>query len=334
MNIQPHCPVQSSPAADLAGAFGAEIAQCVSQQSLVGAAILENERFIYVNARFAAMFGYQPEAMLTIPAIETVAYSSRLRANQYLRECLEGQNGSETFECEGVKRDGSPIYLEICGSRAEVAGRECVACLVSDVTAKTLAERKVQALNRRLAELAVRDPLTGLYNRRFMEASLERELLEAERNGVPLSLVLCDIDHFKAINDAFGHEAGDEVLKALGSLLKRRCRRSDLACRYGGEEFLVVFPGMPGEIAKRWAESIRETVAGGRVATSAKTLQITASFGVATYPENGQTWTDLIAAADSAQYAAKTTGRDQVVTAPPVAEPAPADPAHIAARAG
>jgi len=126
-----------------------------------------------------------------------------------------------------------------------MGGRPYVICVTTDISARKLAERKIQALNRRLAELAIRDPLTGLYNRRFMEASLEREIIEAERHGSPLSLVMCDIDHFRADQRHLRHQSGDEVLKAFGSLIKRRCRRSDMACRFGGEEFLVVFPGMP-----------------------------------------------------------------------------------------
>jgi diguanylate cyclase (GGDEF)-like protein len=215
----------------------------------------------------------------------------------------------------------------------ETNDRSSVVLVVTDVTARRLAERKVQALNRRLAELAIRDPLTGLYSRTFMQNSLERELIQAERNNSPVSVVMCDLDDLSSVNDAFGRQAGDDVLVAFGSLLKRRCRRSDIACRHGGDEFLMVFPGMPVEVAERWAERIRAAMAAARVTRDSSSMQVTASFGVVTYPEHGQTWQELIAAADAAQYAAAAAGRNQVVTAPPKDELPTAALEPLAARA-
>ena len=303
--------------------FELEVARNLADQSLVGIAILEDDRFAYVNARFAETFGYRPDAMLTIPALAAIAYSSRLRVTQHVRECLAGEPHPPVIECEGVKKDGSPVYAELGCSRLELGDRCCAILMVADITARKLAERRVQALNRQLAELAVQDPLTGLYNRRFTEASLERELLQAERSGSPVSLVMCDIDDFKAVNEAFGREGGDQVLKSFGDLLKRRCRKSDIACRCGGEEFLVVFPGMPAEVAAAWADKARAAIAAVRIAKDASSLQITASFGVATYPEHGQTWQDLIAAVDAAQYSAKVAGGNQVIAALPTDDGAP-----------
>ena len=307
--------------------------RCLAEQPLNGVAIIDVPDFAYVNPRFCEMFGYNSNELLSVPVTDIVAHSSRLRVTQQLRDSLAGRPRPGILECEGLKKDGSTVHIELSSSRMEVGGRLRVICVATDISARTLAERKIQALSRRLAESAVRDPLTGLYNRGFMEASLERELIEAERHGSPLSLVMCDVDDFKLINDTFGYPSGDEVLKAFGSLLKRRCRRSDVACRYGGEEFLVVFPGMPGAVAVKWADKVRAAIAGARVARGAASLRVTASFGVATYPENGRTWQDLIAAADRAQFEAKVAGRDQVVVAPTVAEPSAADPAALLAQA-
>jgi diguanylate cyclase (GGDEF)-like protein/PAS domain S-box-containing protein len=302
-------------------------------QPLHGVAVIDGPRLAYVNARFCETFGYGRDEMLNVPAIDIAAHSCRLRVTQYLRDSLANRPRPEILECECLKKDGSTVHIELSSSRTEMGGRPYVICATTDISARKLAERKIQALNRRLAELAISDPLTGLYNRRFMEASLEREIIEAERHGSPLSLVMCDIDHFKLINDTFGHQSGDEVLKAFGSLLKRRCRRSDIACRFGGEEFLVVFPGMPGPVAVKWADKMRAAIAGARVAKGAASLQVTASFGVATYPAHGHSWQELIAAADTAQYEAKAAGRDQVVVATPATEASVADPATLAARA-
>jgi diguanylate cyclase (GGDEF)-like protein/PAS domain S-box-containing protein len=306
--------------------------RCLARQSLTGIAVVEESRFTYVNALFAETLGYQGDEMLTIPATETVAHSSRLHVAEHIRACLAGEPHPPVLEYEGLKKDGSSVYLELSGSRLEMADRLHAVLMVSDISARKLAERKVHALNRRLAELAVRDPLTGLYSRRFTEASLERELIQCERDGSPLSVVICDIDDFKVLNEVFDRQAGDEALKAFGWLLRRRCRKSDLACRYGGEEFLMVFPRMPAEIAARWAERIRASIAAAPVTRGSSSLQVSASLGVATYPEHGETWQELIAAADTAQIAAKATGGNRVTCASPKAELKGPDLALLLAR--
>jgi diguanylate cyclase (GGDEF)-like protein/PAS domain S-box-containing protein len=305
----------------------------LAEQSLAGIAIVDATRFIYANARLAENLGYEREELLTVAPLSIVAHSARLRVTQHLSDCLAHRPHPQWLEFEAIRRDGRPVFIELAASRMRMEGEYVLICVATDITARKVAERKVQALNRRLAEMAVRDPLTGLYNRRFMEASLEREILEADRNGAPLSLVVCDLDHFKAINDTFGHQTGDQVLKAVGSLLKRRCRRSDIACRYGGEEFLVVFPGMPAEVAATWAEKIRTAISEVHVKRDSSSRQVTASFGVATYPQDGPTWHALIAAADEAQHAAKAAGRNLVKSAPPKNDLATVDAPALAARA-
>ena len=239
--------------------------RCLAKQSLTGIAIVEQTRFMFVNARFAEILGYLGDEMLTVPAADTVAHSSRLHVAQHIHRCLANEPRPAVLEYEGLRKDGSSVYLELSCSRLYVADGLRSMLMVSDISSRQNAEHRVHALERRLAELAVRDPLTGLYSRRFTEASLERELIQCERDNSPLSVVMCDIDDFKVVNDVFGRQAGDDTLKALGWLLKRRCRKSDLACRYGGEEFLMVFPGMPAEVAARWAERIRAALAASPV---------------------------------------------------------------------
>ena len=159
-----------------------------------------------------------------------------------------------------------------------------------------------------------RDPLTDLYNRRHLEISLQRELARARRHGFPVSLVMIDVDHFKDFNDSNGHDAGDEVLRNVAQVLKRHTRVEDVACRYGGEEFLVVLPSCPVDDAYAKAEAIREAIAQLHVFSRAGALPcVTASLGVACYPEDGERMEDLIAAADAALYRAKSTGRNCIV---------------------
>jgi diguanylate cyclase (GGDEF)-like protein len=160
---------------------------------------------------------------------------------------------------------------------------------------------------------SIRDALTNLFNRRYMEISLSRELRLATRNVNPLSLFMLDIDHFKRLNDTFGHEAGDEVLRGVSEILTGSVRSVDIACRYGGEEFLVILPVTEAETALLRAEDIRRRVGSMRLASQGKTLKdITVSIGVSTFPQAGRTVEDLVGAADRALYAAKIGGRNRV----------------------
>jgi diguanylate cyclase (GGDEF)-like protein len=159
---------------------------------------------------------------------------------------------------------------------------------------------------------STRDALTGLYNRRYLEETLGRELILAERHGQPVSVIMADLDHFKAVNDRYGHLGGDEVLRVFGDLMKRQVRGSDIYCRYGGEEFLLVLPHMSTENAIERAEQLRSAMAAAPVPYGDSAIAVTASFGVATFPRDGRTGDELIAAADSALYLAKETGRNRV----------------------
>ncbi len=177
---------------------------------------------------------------------------------------------------------------------------------------------KLQELNRQLGLSAASDPLTRLANRRAFESRLEDEIERARRYHQPLSLLVLDLDHFKAINDTYGHAAGDEVLKAVASSLGRSIRKVDLAARYGGEEFVVIVPMTPAAGALVLAERLRALVAEERVTVSteggAQSIAVTVSIGVAAL-ESGQGAEAFFTAADGALYSAKHGGRNRVVVA-------------------
>jgi diguanylate cyclase (GGDEF)-like protein/PAS domain S-box-containing protein len=190
--------------------------------------------------------------------------------------------------------------------------------------ALTVAEDMALALaNLRLREnlrsQAIRDPLTGLFNRRYMEETMDRELNRVKRQKISLGVIMMDLDHFKEYNDTYGHNAGDELLSALGTLLKSQIRGEDIACRYGGEEFLLILPGVSLETALERADTLRQAV---------KEMHLhypglrptTLSLGVAVYPDNGNTSLEIIKAADAALYLAKQAGRDRVMAAEDSAE--------------
>ena len=172
-------------------------------------------------------------------------------------------------------------------------------------------------LQQTLRYQSVRDPLTGLYNRRYMEESISREFSRVVRSGRELGIVMFDIDHFKRFNDTYGHDMGDAVLRQLGKLLLNHVRDEDIACRYGGEEFIVILPGANLANSESRAEALRNLVAEMTVQWDGQTVGgITISLGVSGFPHHGKAWNDVIKHADKALYHAKQNGRKQVVVAP------------------
>jgi diguanylate cyclase (GGDEF)-like protein/PAS domain S-box-containing protein len=172
------------------------------------------------------------------------------------------------------------------------------------------------ALQEALRFQNIRDPLTGLFNRRYLEESMERELHRMERRNKPAGVAMIDIDHFKAFNDTYGHEAGDAVLRAFGQFLREHLRKEDVACRYGGEEFCILFCESALENIIMLAEKLRSEIKQLVVQHGGEHLSaITISIGVACYPAHANTVFELIGAADTALYQAKAAGRDRVVAA-------------------
>jgi diguanylate cyclase (GGDEF)-like protein len=164
-----------------------------------------------------------------------------------------------------------------------------------------------------LQEQVIRDPLTGLFNRRFLTETLEREFARAKRERAPISLVMIDIDQFKAVNDAYGHDAGDAILVGLAKLLQGQTRGGDIVSRYGGEEFLVVLPNVTAEIAFQIAEKWRTSFQSPDTPFETTGIRATISCGIAEYPIHGDTAADVITNADRAMYLAKQMGRNCVM---------------------
>lgn len=204
--------------------------------------------------------------------------------------------------------------LEIIAEGADAAARleqiQPVATAMGD--AMSLALSSI-ALRERLRNQALRDALTGLYNRRFLEEMLERVCLDAERHKVPVSAIMVDLDHLKQINDKHGHGAGDAVLRDVAAAILSCLRGTDVACRYGGEELAILLPDCSLAKATGKAEQIRSQIAG---LIGPAGVSVTASLGLASIPETSNGPSDLLPAADAALYAAKQQGRDRVVAAP------------------
>ncbi|MEJ2573660.1 MAG: diguanylate cyclase [Gammaproteobacteria bacterium] len=283
------------------------------EQSLVGIAMIEEGRFSYINSKFAEIFGFSIDEVLRLEPAHTAVDEDRAIITGIMRTRLAGEEEEGKFTFRGRHKFGTVVNVEGRCARMNFGGKIALMLIIMDITERIRAELEVQTLQARLREQAIRDPLTGLFNRRYLDEVIISEMARAERGGYPLSLVMCDIDHFKAVNDTYGHLAGDEVLRAFSRLIKQYSRGGDIICRYGGEEFLLVLPGMSRERAVERAEQLRLAFAAALMAHDATIMRATASFGVASFPENGHEIDGLITAADKALYTAKQAGRNRVM---------------------
>ena len=173
----------------------------------------------------------------------------------------------------------------------------------------------IQSMQAQLQEQVIRDPLTGLYNRLYLADALARELTCSARTQGTFAVVMIDVDHFKSVNDVYGHALGDAILRALGGLLRQQVRPTDSPCRYGGEEFVVIMRDVTLELAIERIDELRVAFSALRFASNGLEVSRTFSAGVALYPLHGHDEAALLAAADAALYAAKAAGRNQVIEA-------------------
>jgi diguanylate cyclase (GGDEF)-like protein len=220
--------------------------------------------------------------------------------------------------CVPLRASGEALgLLRLCCEPANqdktLASWERLAIMVADLLALSLANMR---LREDLRQQAIRDPLTGLFNRRYLDETLPRELQRATREQQPLGLILGDIDHFKLYNDTYGHDGGDELLRQVGAYLLQHTRAGDIACRYGGEEFVLILPGTLLEASYARAEELRTGLGHLSVEHLGLALpQVTMSFGVASFPYHAASAEELLSLADSALYQAKDLGRNRVVVA-------------------
>lgn len=285
----------------------------------------------WINPGFTAITGYT-EADIVGQLLSVL--KSGVHGDAFYRELWETISAGRHWhgEITNRRKDGK-LYVEeqsitpVRNLDGEIAH---FVAIKQDVTARRAMEdelrfanerlrnqlTEIQALQAQLREQAIRDPLTGLHNRRFLSESLDREIARAEREARPIAFALMDIDHFKHVNDTYGHGAGDGVLMALAALLRDTTRRSDIVCRYGGEEFIVLMPGMAAEAAVKRADEWRERFAATIVRIDEIEIRATLSVGLAHFPAHGRDGPEVLRAADEALYDAKSKGRNKVRVAP------------------
>jgi len=300
---------------------------------------LATMRFTYVSPAVKAMRGFTAEEVMQQSIEQALSPESYARTMTLLQEHLQrlamgdATAMSAMTEIEQPHKNGTSVTAEVVASfLLDDAGQPtAVLGIARDNAERRAVELQLRAANERLLkqlqeieklqgalrEQAIRDSLTGCFNRRYLDETLERELWRARREGYPLALVIIDLDHFKDINDTYGHqagdEAGDEALRELAAQLRADIRHEDVLCRYGGEEFVVLMPRMPLTIAAERAEIWRQKIAAIRVHFGSFELAFTASAGVAAYPDHARMPDGLMQCADLALYMAKNDGRNRVM---------------------
>jgi diguanylate cyclase (GGDEF)-like protein len=237
-----------------------------------------------------------------------------LRATKCAHVELPATTQSVSTLCLPLAAQGETLgFLYLSGPDRSAVDAEGIATSAAEQLSLALCNLRLQES---LRIQSIRDPLTGLYNRRYLEESLERELVRCGRRNLPLAVMMLDVDHFKRFNDAHGHDGGDALLTQFAAMLQAHCRGEDIACRYGGEEFTLIIPETSPDTAMARAEQIRAATENLRVAHQKSQLSpVTVSIGIASFPRDGQHGTELIRGADVALYRAKHEGRNRIAVA-------------------
>ncbi len=268
-----------------------------------------------VNPFLINMLGYTHEEFVEKKLWEVGAFKDI----ESSREAFEALQKNEYIRSEDLPlraKDGQLIQVEFVSNVYLVSGEKVIQCNIRDITKRKQAEEALVKSEALLREQSMRDHLTGVFNRRYMEETLERELLRSARKGLSLGIIMLDVDDFKRFNDSYGHAAGDAILRELSSLLLKLVRGEDIPSRYGGDEFIIILPDATQEVTLERAELLRKHAQHLNFQFEGQTLgRITLSLGVAIFPNDGATSTVLLKAVDAALYSAKHEGRNRVVAA-------------------
>ncbi len=269
----------------------------------VGIVFLQDRKVVKCNRQFASLFAYEPEELIGhssaiwFPSVEnwqkvgTEAYGFVERGEPY------------EFEQEFVRKNGERLWCQVTGRILDPQDWARGSIWVySDITERKRREEEVR-------ELAHHDALTGLPNRRLLDDRIAQAFASARRSGEHVAFMLLDLDRFKPINDTYGHEAGDGVLKAVATRLKTCVRGSDTVARVGGDEFVVMLPMRGGQDAVRVAETILATL-GEPIAFGGNQFQVGVSIGISVFPEDATDKDELLKFADRAMYHVKAAGRN------------------------
>jgi diguanylate cyclase (GGDEF)-like protein/PAS domain S-box-containing protein len=290
------------------------------EKAAVGMALISPDfRMLRANPSFCLMLGYDEAELRELCLLDMVDPEEGEPDSGWASGLTSGQQ-SFHLDRRFLRRDGQRVWVHLSVSVVrDASGRPVYyVAMAEDTTERKRAEEERDRQTRELQALATTDPLTGLYNHRYMHEYLGHRLLEARRTGQPVSVLMLDLDHFRALNEDYGHDVGDRALRSVADTMRHALRGQDVACRYGGEEFVMILAGAPfrsalaaAERVRRRVEAIRPLVVDGRA--------VTCSVGVATYPVHASTAASLLKAADIALYEAKRGGRNRIQGYQPVA---------------
>lgn len=272
-----------------------------------------NTNEVYFSPRLKQMLGYGPDELKPDLStwVDNIHAEDRPLIMRLISDHIEGKR--ERFEAEYrfKNRNGHYLWVHEDGKVTDYDDQNQPQRMVGMV--QNITDRKNMEIN--LQDNASRDMLTGVLNRREGDRTLERQIQLSSCHNFKLGICLFDLDHFKQINDQYGHLKGDEVLKAVVEIVLENIRKTDFLYRWGGEEFIVIFPDITSNSLSMMAEKIRSAIENAPWKSNHNIRGITASFGIAEYQGNGHSFLDLILNADSAMYKAKSTGRNCVVFA-------------------
>jgi len=265
-----------------------------------------------VNPFLINMLGYSREEFIKKKLWEVGAFKD-VKASKVAFEALQKNEYIRYKDLPLRAKDGKLIQVEFVSNVYLVGDEKVIQCNIRDITERKQAQDALVKSEALLREQSVRDHLTGLFNRRYMEETLERELLRASRKQLSLGIIMLDVDDFKRFNDTYGHAAGDTILRELGNMLLTYVRGEDIPSRYGGDEFIIVLLDASRDVIRERAELLRQNVHNFHIQLEGQTLEaVTLSLGIAVFPEDGSTRAAILKAADDALYCAKREGRDCV----------------------
>ena len=268
-----------------------------------------------VNPFLIRMLGYTRAEFLEKRLWEVGAFKD-IEASKDAFQALQKNEYIRYKDLPLKAKDGRLIQVEFVSNVYTAGDEKVIQCNIRDITERKQAQDALLKSEALLREQSVRDYLTGLFNRRYMEETLERELRRAARKEFSLSIIMLDVDNFKQFNDTYGHPAGDAILRELGNLLLKHVRGEDIPSRYGGDEFVIIMPDVSRTVTNERAELICEEAKGLHLQFEEHDLvAVSLSLGVAIFPEHGSTSAALLKAADDALYRAKREGRGRVVMA-------------------